>query len=218
VYFSFFANPYETPAPPRGGFGSGRIRPNPRARFSVSALSHERGHHAMGEMVMALAPPTARSAGRDEAARALWAEHYPQLAGWTRALVGDAEVAHDIAAEAFARLLGKWLTVREPKAFLYTVAGNLARDHWRATARDRRLVDRVGAVTPTTSSATDPWLRDLVERLPERLRMPVLLHYYADLPVSAVADALRKPEGTVKRALAEGRAALLAAASASMES
>lgn len=40
--------------------------------------------------------------------------------------------------------------------------------------------------------------------------MPVLLHCYADLPVSAVAAALRKPEGTVKRALHDGRAALLA--------
>ncbi len=171
-----------------------------------------------GRTVAAPARPAAAVGSRDEAARALWAEHYPRLAGWTRALVGDPDIAHDIAAEAFARLLGKWVTVREPKAFLYTVAGNLARDHWRSTDRDRRLVDRVGAVTTTSASASDPWLRDLVERLPERLRMPVLLHYYADLPVSAVATALRRPEGTVKRALSEGRAALLSAVESSMES
>ena len=97
--------------------------------------------------------------------------------------------------------------IREP--FLYTVAGNLARDHWRAQARDRRLVDRAGQVAESSVPAVDPWLRDLVERLPDRLRMPVLLHYYADLPVSAVAAALHRPEGTVKRLLAEGRAALL---------
>ncbi|MDP3712347.1 MAG: RNA polymerase sigma factor [Mycobacteriales bacterium] len=174
----------------------------------------------MGEVTVAAAlrGPAAATGGRDDAARALWAEHYPRLAGWTKALVGDTDVAHDVAAEAFARLLGTWLTVREPKAFLYTVAGNLARDHWRRTDRDRRLVDRVGAVTPTSASASDPWLRDLVERLPDRLRMPVLLHNYADLPVSEVATALRKSEGTVKRALSEGRAALLAAVESSVES
>ena len=147
--------------------------------------------------------------GRDEKARRLWAEHYGPLAGWVHSLVGDREVAHDITSEAFTRLLGRWRTVREPKPFLYTVAGNLARDHWRAESRDRRLVERVGSLAPETASASDPWLRDLVERLPERLRMPVLLHYYADLPVASVAAALRKPEGTIKRALSEGRAALL---------
>jgi RNA polymerase sigma-70 factor (ECF subfamily) len=56
----------------------------------------------------------------------------------------------------------------------------------------------------------DPWLWDLVGRLPQRLRQPVLLHYYADLPVSDVARALHRPEGTIKRALSEGRALLQA--------
>ena len=157
------------------------------------------------------ADPSSPAGSRDGRASELWAEHYPQLAGWTCALVGDRELAHDIASEAFTRLLGRWRSVREPKAFLYTVAGNLARDHWRAAARRRQLVDRVGSTLPASTAAADPWLRDLVERLPERLRMPVLLHYYADLPVSAVASALGRPEGTVKRALSEGRAALLTA-------
>lgn len=114
-------------------------------------------------------------------------------------------------AEAFTRLLGRWTTVRNPKPFLYTVAGNLARDHWRSTARDSRLVERAGQVTVEAVPADDPWLRDLVERLPERLRMPVLLHYYADLTVAAVAEALHRPEGTIKRELSEGRTALLTA-------
>ena len=156
-----------------------------------------------------LQPSGSPESARDEAVEALWSAHYPQLAGWTYSLVGDLGVAHDITAEAFTRLLGRWRSVREPKAFLYTVAGNLARDHWRSGARDVRLVSRIGGVTPASTSASDPWLRDLVERLPERLRMPVLLHYYADLSVSQVAHALGKPEGTVKRALSEGRAALL---------
>lgn len=153
----------------------------------------------------------ARASGRNEASRALWAAHYGPLAGWVCALVGDRDVAHDITAEAFARLLGRWTAVREPKAFLYAVAANLARDHWRRAERDRRLVARVGETATSAAPATEPWLRDLVERLPDRLRLPVLLHYYADLPVSAIATAMRKPEGTIKRALSEGRAALLAA-------
>ena len=149
--------------------------------------------------------------GREDAAQALWLQHYPSLAGWCASLVGDVDVAHDIAAESFARLLGRWTTVREPRAYLYTVAANQARDHWRRQSRDRRLSDRIAEVTEPTTPAADPWLRDLVERLPDRLRMPVLLHYYADLPVSEVATALNRPEGTIKRSLSEGRTALMAA-------
>lgn len=148
------------------------------------------------------------STSRDARARQLWTAYYGPLSGWTLALVGDREVAHDIVSEAFTRLLGRWTTVREPQPFLYTVAGNLARDHWRAQARDTRLLERAGRLTDGAVLAADPWLRDLVERLPERLRMPVLLHYYADLPVAAVAQALGRPEGTIKRELSEGRAAL----------
>ncbi len=155
--------------------------------------------------------PTLARGGREEAAQALWVQHYPSLAGWCASLVGDIDVAHDIAAESFARLLGRWTTVREPRAYLYTVAANQARDHWRRQSRDRRLSDRIAEVTDPTTPAADPWLRDLVERLPDRLRMPVLLHYYADLPVAEVAAALNRPEGTIKRSLSEGRTALLAA-------
>lgn len=48
-------------------------------------------------------------------------------------------------------------------------------------------------------------VRDLVERLPERQRLVVLLFYYADLTVEQVAHALQLPVGTVKRQLYEAR-------------
>ena len=54
---------------------------------------------------------------RDDAARELWTAHYGQLTGWCAGLVGNTDVAHDIAAEAYTRLLAKWGGVREPKAF-----------------------------------------------------------------------------------------------------
>lgn len=161
---------------------------------------------------MAIGRRTTTSRTQDEAGRALWDAHYPALTAWLVTLVGDREVAHDLSSEAFVKVLTRWRTVREPKAFLYAVAANLAKDHWRREQRDRRLVDRVAEVTPTTTSPSDPWLRDLVERLPDKLRLPVLLHYYADLPVAEVAAALGKPEGTVKAHLVAGRAALLSAA------
>jgi len=87
-------------------------------------------------------------------------------------------------------------------------ATNLIRDHWRRKARERRAFRRVAAEPAYT--AAEPSIRDVVDRLPERLRAVVLLHYYADLSVRDVADVLGKAEGTVKRALFDARARLLA--------
>jgi RNA polymerase sigma-70 factor (ECF subfamily) len=147
-------------------------------------------------------------ASRDDVARQLWDLHYAQLAGWCAALVGDRDAAHDIASEAFTRLLAKWISVRDPRGFLYVTATNLARDRWRREQRDRRLNARLEVVTPTSAPAEDPWLRDLVDRLPDRMRAPVVLHYFADMTVAEVAIALHRPQGTIKRTLSDARSML----------
>jgi RNA polymerase sigma-70 factor (ECF subfamily) len=156
-------------------------------------------------------PPTSFGfsiASRDTVARRLWDQHYAQLAGWCAALVGDRDAAHDIASEAFTRLLSKWVGVRDPRGFLYVTATNLARDRWRREQRDRRLCTRLERVTPTSAPASDPWLRDLVERLPDRMRAPVLLFYFADMSIDEVATALHRPAGTIKRTLSDARGTL----------
>lgn len=147
---------------------------------------------------------------RDEAARLVWDLHYAPLAGWCASLVGDRDAAHDIASEAFTRLLSRWLTISDPKGYLYVTATNLVRDRWRRTQRDRRLQARLQQTATTSTPAPELWLRDLVERLPDRMRAPVLLYYYADLTVGEIARALHRPEGSVKRMLHDGRKRLLA--------
>ena len=42
------------------------------------------------------------------AAEELFNACYPRLAGWVRRLVDDDDTAHEIAAEAFTRLLARW--------------------------------------------------------------------------------------------------------------
>ncbi len=106
------------------------------------------------------------------------------------------------------RLFAKLATVRSPRSFLYAVAANLIRDRWRAQATDRALLGRLGESQPASWPAPDVSVRDIVERLPERLRLPVLLYYYADLPVAETAQALHRPVGSIKRSLSEARAAL----------
>jgi RNA polymerase sigma-70 factor (ECF subfamily) len=128
----------------------------------------------------------------------------PLLIGYCVTLVGDVELAHDITQEAFVRLFSRWRSVRSPRAYVYLTATNLAREHWRRAKCERRALTRV-AGPPGETPAHDPWLWDLVERLPARLRTVVLLHYYADLPVADVARQLHLPKGTVKQRLHHAR-------------
>jgi RNA polymerase sigma-70 factor (ECF subfamily) len=140
--------------------------------------------------------------------RQLWEEHYGSLAGYCAALVKDRDLGHDIASEAFVRMFARWFQVRDPRGFLYVTSTNLVYDHWRRQQQDRRLVQRIKDNPVIPAGAADLGLRDVVDRLPDRLRLPVLLHYFADMTVAQIAAACRRPEGTIKRALHEARAAL----------
>ena len=130
---------------------------------------------------------------------------YRPLTAYCYGLVGDPQVAADLAQEAFTRLFARVVAVREPKAWLYLVATNLCRDAWRDQEKQRQLVQRTGVVLDHYVAEPDTGVRDLVERLPSRLRDVVVLHYYADLPVAEVARVLNRPTGTVKRRLLEAR-------------
>jgi RNA polymerase sigma-70 factor (ECF subfamily) len=122
-------------------------------------------------------------------------------------MVGDDEVAHDIAAEAFVRLLSRWTTVTDPRAYLYTTALNLVRDRWRRSERER-VAMRKTANSVATMAPPAPEIRIVVEGLPRRLQQVIVLHYFADLSVDAIARQLGVAPGTVKRDLYDARAKL----------
>ncbi len=152
-------------------------------------------------------PWRALSRSQDEAASELFADLYPRLAGWCRRLVDDDGTAHEIASEAFTRLWARWAKVEEPRGFLYVTAANLVRDHWRKAERERRAIRRVTseALVGGQGEYADPSVRLLVQSLPKRLRVPVLLYYYADLPVREVSLLTGRKEGTVKADLHAAR-------------
>ena len=146
-----------------------------------------------------------------DAAEELFRSTYPKLAGWVRRLVDDDDTAHEIASEAFVRLLSRWTRVESPRSYLYMIATNLIRDHWRKAERERRALRSVTAaeaLDPVTDPAQDVDVRNLLQSLPPRLRDPFLLHYYAGFPIREVAALLHRPEGTIKADLFAARARL----------
>jgi RNA polymerase sigma-70 factor, ECF subfamily len=139
---------------------------------------------------------------------------YPRLAGWVRRLVDDDETAHEIASEAFTRLLSRWSGLENPQSYVYMIATNLVRDHWRKSGRERsalRVMTAAGGAEMAYHPAQDVDVRALIEALPERLRSAFLLHYYAGFGVKEVAVMLGRPEGTIKADLFHARTRLKAA-------
>ncbi len=146
-----------------------------------------------------------------DAAEELFKGVYPKLAGWVRRLVDDDETAHEIASEAFVRLWSRWTRVDSPQSYVYMIATNLVRDHWRKTERERRAIRSVtagAAADPVAYPVQDVDVRHLIASLPPRLRDPFLLHYYGGFGIREVATLLHRPEGTIKADLFAARAKL----------
>jgi RNA polymerase sigma-70 factor (ECF subfamily) len=118
--------------------------------------------------------------------------------------LGEQHVAEDLAQEALIRLHQRWESSGRPdspRAWLSTVALNLARSWWRRRYAEVRANRRVQAPV-TTALGPDPAdvlaVRTAVVALPERQRAAVVLRFYAGLSVAEAAAALRCREGTVK--------------------
>jgi RNA polymerase sigma-70 factor (ECF subfamily) len=149
---------------------------------------------------------TARTS-RDEDFRRFYAEEFADVAGYALALTSDPALADEIAQEALTQVYVRWTRLRTPRGYAFRVAANLARAHWRS--RDRELATWSELATHSVPApVTDGAIWDVVRRLPAPQREAVVLHYLYDLPIADVATAVRRPLGTVKRRLHEGRALL----------
>jgi RNA polymerase sigma factor (sigma-70 family) len=163
---------------------------------------------------MVTASQTAAEAA-EAGVREVYLVDYGPLAGWATILLGDRGLAEDVVVEAFARLLQHWQDVHDPHAWLYATVANLVHDHWRRRGREAAAYERLQAgvtdpdVAPAGPDRDDVLsVREAVQTLPERLRVPVLLRYFADLSVLQVAHQLGRSEGAVKRDLHDARTLL----------
>lgn len=128
---------------------------------------------------------------------------------------GDRGRAEEMAQEAFLRAyraLDSWRKEATFSTWLFALATNLYRTELRripprtipldeaAEARDWRAVDG-GLERESMEKA----IRAAVLALPPKYREALTLFYFHDMDVTAAAQSLRLPEGTVKARLFRGR-------------
>jgi RNA polymerase sigma-70 factor (ECF subfamily) len=155
--------------------------------------------------------------GRRDDLIALVERHYDALTGYLyRMTNGDRLLSEDMVQETFLRALrgiGGYEYPRPFKPWLYAIATNLARNHFkRADTRhtmsvpaDDALEQSGGPIrSPEDVLVADDQVRAAVaalDRLPDHQREVILLRYTQDLSLAEIADALSIPVGTVKSRL-----------------
>ncbi len=118
------------------------------------------------------------------------------------AFAGDAEIASDAVAEAYAQLLRRGSAVRDPAAWVWRAAFQIARGALKA----RRLDETASStVVDHADTYADHDLLAAVRRLPDGQRAAVILFYYADLPIRQIADRLGTNSLAVRANLSRGR-------------
>ena len=168
----------------------------------------------------------------DAAFETLVRGHADRLYGIALRLTGDARDAEEIAQDAFIRahraLNGydaERIRALRLRPWLAAIAVNLARNRRRRVA-DRQpslSLDAAGTGTGPEAAAADAPEAIAVRRaererwaaalacLPDRYRVPLVLRHVDDLSYDEMADALGRPEGTLRAQVHRGLALLRAA-------
>ena len=162
-------------------------------------------------------------AGDETAFIALYQQNHPSVYTYIYYRVGNKMTAEDLTAEVFVRLVDKIHRFKPGKrpilAWLYTIAGNLVKDHYRRSGRATMLPlndqIRSNGHSPAHTIQKEQEHQRLVlalEQLTEDQRQVILLKFVERRSNAETGAILDKTEGAVKalqhRALAALRRAL----------
>ena len=138
---------------------------------------------------------------------ALYARTAAPLAGYLRRLTGDTSVAEDLLQDAYVRLLSQ---VRVPederhlRNYLFRIATNLARDHFRLAVRQRPLeASDERSMASSAGLALDVWAQ--LSRVSPRDRELLLLAYVEGLTHREIASITGLVRGSVRPLLFRAR-------------
>lgn len=134
----------------------------------------------------------------------------------------DKTNAEDLYQQTFLKALESDVKLdwdQNPKAFFFSFAHNLWKSDRRKNARraaiapSKPLDDETENLLYSDENVEEKVFRkelikqtnEIIESLPEKIRIPLTLHYLFELPVEQIAQMIKKPPGTIKSRLFKGR-------------
>ena len=126
---------------------------------------------------------------------------------------GDSQEADDIAQDALVRAYvasGSFLGLSKFSTWLFRIAYNCYIDHCRKIKPETIQPDSPQALDIPATDETDAafkyqQLYMALDRLPEKEKASIILHYFEDRSIKEIASILEIPPGTVKYNLSIGR-------------
>lgn len=150
----------------------------------------------------------------------LFAEHRGALQAFLYRRVRRRPDAAELAQEVYVRLLRvpDIGAIRDPGAYLYTVASNLARDHARRERRDgtvldvddplvhEQLAELPGFAGQLDAEQLIKRLREVLHQLPPRCHAALVMQYWQGLSYEEIALRLGVSTHMVKKYLSQAMA------------
>lgn len=145
----------------------------------------------------------------------LYVKHAPAAVRLAYFLTGDPEAARDLVQDAFVRMAGRFLHLRQPDAFdayLRRTIVNLHTSGLRRLRAERSSLAREAALAVPAVHEADQEARDemwhAILGLPSRQRAAIVLRYYEDLSESQSADVLGCSVGALNQLVVRAMANL----------
>lgn len=152
---------------------------------------------------------------RQQMLHRFYADHHGWLNGWLRRQLGCSQRAADLAQDTFVRVLSKdddMAAIREPRAYLHTIAKGLLINHWRRRQIEQAYLDALALqpepVVPSPESQAlivETLLRidAMLAQLPTRVRSAFLMSQLHGMTYAAIATELGVSERMVKKYMAQ---------------
>jgi RNA polymerase sigma-70 factor (ECF subfamily) len=177
-----------------------------------AAIMEPRALSAEGMQSVAAAELVRQATGGDlDAFEELIRRLQRRVYGFAYQHLRDAAEAHDLAQEIFVKLyrnLGRYDAERPFEPWFWKLAANTSINY-----RRKRFAVPAEAIEEAADESAalprhDPALVQALAQLDPAYRLPVLLHYYADLPLEQVGQSLNVSVAAIKSRLHRARAQL----------
>ena len=179
--------------------------------FHLKPLRQQTDEQLMARAAAGKAPLA--SPEGDKAFEELYRRYARRLKGFFfMQLGGDEELAADATHDVFLRAYearSRYLEGRSVSTWLFTIAYNICRNHYRSNAYEAQPLATLDAeplsdqqIEVQLDQATlDQALAQVLAELPAPLHQLFSLHYQEELTIPQVAEIVGIPEGTVKSRL-----------------
>jgi RNA polymerase sigma-70 factor (ECF subfamily) len=141
----------------------------------------------------------------------IWNEHADQLRGFIYRRIPDRSVVDDLVQEVFVKVQSRVDTLKDEtrlQSWLYQITRNVMIDHFRGQKPEEELPETLDLPEAEQSRVLEELaecVRPMMDVLPERYRLPLLLSELEGLPQKEVAERLGLSLSATKSRVQRGR-------------